>query len=254
MSDIFREVEEDVRREQLKRLWDRYGILVIGVALLIVLGTAGYRGWEWYSARQAAFRGAEFYEAMQMQRAGQTGEAEAAFSEIAAKGGGFATLARLSAAASRLEAGDAAGAVSEYDAVSSGAGVEQGLKDVARIRAGYVLLDENDRAGVEQRVAALADDGGPWRNSARELLGLAAYQDGDLEEATRRFDEILADSDTPRDMRTRAQLMVTLLAAERAPTGATDSGSANQDSANQDSGGGAQAGEDTGDGDAAAEQ
>lgn len=251
MSDIFREVEEDVRREQLKKLWDRYGILVIGVALLIVLATAGYRGWEWYSARQAASRGAEFYEAMQLQRAGQTAEAQAAFNEIAARGGGFATLARLSAAASRVEAGDLAGAVSEYDAVANGAGVEQGLKDVARIRAGYVLLDENDRAGVEQRVAALADDGGPWRNSARELLGLAAYQDGDLEEATRRFDEILADSDTPRDMRTRAQLMVTLLAAERAPTEPETAGSG---SAGQDEAGGAEAGEGSGDGDTAAEQ
>ena len=45
MSDIFREVDEDIRRDQIKKLWDRFGPYVLGLALLIVLGTAGYRGW-----------------------------------------------------------------------------------------------------------------------------------------------------------------------------------------------------------------
>jgi hypothetical protein len=220
MSDIFREVEEDVRREQLKKLWDKYGIFVIGVAVLIVLGTAGWRGWQWYNARQAAALGGEYYEAMQLAREDKPTEAEAAFEEIAGKGGGFATLARLRAAAARAQAGDLDGAVSEYDAITSGAGVERDLRDVARIRAGYVLLQQNDRPGVEQRVGELASQGSPWRNSARELLGLAAYQAGDMDAASARFEEILGDNDTPSDMRARAQLMISLLAAERPGTGA----------------------------------
>ncbi|MEJ8573389.1 tetratricopeptide repeat protein [Microbaculum marinum] len=214
MSDIFREVEEDVRREQLKKLWDRYGIVVIAVAALIVLGTAGWRGWQWYSERQAAALGAEYYEAVQLAR-DQPSEAEAAFNEIAAKGGGFAALARLRAAAARAEGGDLDGAVSEYDAISSGSGVQTDLRDVARIRAGYILLQQDDRPGVEQRVGDLAAEGNPWRNSARELLGLAAYQDGDTDTATARFEEILGDNETPSDMRARAQLMISLLAADR---------------------------------------
>ena len=229
MSDIFREVEEDVRREQLKSLWDRYGVFVIGVALLIVLGTAGWRGWEWYSARQAAQTGAEYYAAMQLALDGKPEEAEAAFNEIAAKGSGFATLARLRAAAARAEAGDKAGAVAEYDAVASGAGTGTDLRNVARIRAGYILLELEDQGAVEQRVGELAAEGNPWRNSARELLGLAAYQAGDTDTATQRFEEILADSETPQDMRARAQLMISLLAADRAPaSGADESGAADQ--------------------------
>lgn len=227
MSDIFREVEEDVRREQLKKLWDRYGIIVVGVALLIVLGTAGWRGWEWYSARQAEKLGAEYYAAMQLARDDKPEEAETAFNDIAAKGGGFATLARLRAAAARAEAGDKAGAVSEYDSVASGSGVQIDLRNVARIRAGYILLELDDRGGVEQRVSELAAEGNPWRNSARELLGLAAYQAGDLDTATARFEEILGDTATPEDMRARAQLMIALLAADRAPaSGDTGDGAA----------------------------
>lgn len=217
MSDIFREVEEEVRRDQAKKLWDRYGAYVIGVAVLIVAVTAGYRGWEWYSARQAAEAGAEYYAAMQLARDGKTAEAEAAFNEIAAGSGGVATLARLRAAAVTAEAGDKQAAIAEYDAVAGRAGVQRDLRNVARVRAAYILLGMGDRAGVEQRVGDLAVEGNIWRASARELLGLAAYQAGDLDTATQRFDEILADNETPSDMRARAQLMVSLLAADRAP-------------------------------------
>jgi hypothetical protein len=217
MSDIFREVEEEVRREQAKKLWDRYGTYVIGVAVLIVAVTAGYRGWEWYSARQAAQAGAEYYAAMQLSREGKAEEAEAAFNEIAAGNGGVATLARLRAAAVAAESGEKEAAVAEYDAVAGRSGVQRDLRNVARVRAAYILLEMGDRAGVEQRVGDMAVEGNIWRASARELLGLAAYQAGDIEAATQRFDELLADNETPNDMRGRAQLMVSLLAADRAP-------------------------------------
>jgi hypothetical protein len=218
MSDIFREVEEDVRREQAKALWDRYGIYVIGVAVLIVLATAGWRGWEWYSARQAANAGSEYYAAMQLARDGKIDEAETAFDEIAAKGGGVGTLARLRAAATKAEAGDKQGAVAEYDAVASGIGVQTDLRNVARVRAAYLLLGMNDRAGVEQRVGELATEGSKWRASAREILGLAAYQAGDYDTAAARFEEVLGDPESPSDMRSRAQLMMSLLSADRPST------------------------------------
>jgi len=227
MSDIFREVEEDVRREQAKKLWDRYGIYVIGAAVLIVAITAGYRGWEWYTAKKAAESGAEYYAAMQLAREGNVDEARVAFDALAAKGGGVGTLASLRAAAAMAQSGDREGAVAEFDAIANRSGVQADLRNVARVRAAYVLLDMNDRAGVEQHVADLADSGSVWRASARELLGLAAYQDGDIETATARFEELLADSDTPSDMRARAQLMVSLIAADR-PSAASASDSAEE--------------------------
>jgi hypothetical protein len=233
MSDIFSEVEEDVRREQAKLLWDRYGLYVIGVAVLIVLGTAGWRGWEWYSAKQAAEAGAEYYAAMELVRTGKNDEAESAFDVIAAKGGGFGTLSRMRAAATKAAAGDKEGAVAEFDAVASSSSVQPDLRNAAHMRAAYILLGMNDRAGIEQRIGDMATEGGPWRASAREVLGLAAYQAGDYAVATQRFEEVLSDPETPGDMRNRAQLLMSLLAADRAPlaaapaeSGAAESGAA----------------------------
>ena len=58
MADIFHEVDEEVRRERLKRFWDRYSLLIIGGCILIVAGIAAWRGYDWYVGRQAAMAGA----------------------------------------------------------------------------------------------------------------------------------------------------------------------------------------------------
>lgn len=220
MSDIFREVEEDIRREQAKALWNRYGAYVIAVAVLIVAVTAGWRGWQWYEARQAAQGGQQYYEAMQFARDGQYAEADAAFTEIARDNTGFSVLARLRSAATLADAGNVTEAVAAFDAVSNDGSVEGRLRDVARVRAAYLLLGEGDLAGVNQRVGSMAVEGNPWRHSAREILGLAAYQAGDLSTANARFEELMADSATPQDMRQRAQLMVALIAADGPPAAA----------------------------------
>lgn len=225
MSDIFREVEEDIRREQLKRLWDRFGIYVILVAVLIVAGTAAWRGWQWYSARQAAAAGQTYHQAVELARGGAHEEARAAFSAIAQDRGPFSTLARLRAAAALAAAGDTEGAAAAYDAIAGDGGVERTLRDLARIRAGYLLIDTAERAEIEERVEGLASEASAWRHSARELLGLAAYREGDYGGAAQRFQEILSDQETPQDLRTRAQLMMSLVAAAR-PVGANAAASA----------------------------
>ena len=57
MSDIFSEVDEEVRREQLRKLWERYGFLLIAACVLLVAGVAGWRGYEWWEAKWAAEAG-----------------------------------------------------------------------------------------------------------------------------------------------------------------------------------------------------
>jgi hypothetical protein len=215
MSDIFREVEEDIRREQLRRLWDRFGLLVIAAAVLIVLGVAGWRGWEWYSDRQAAAAGEVYYEALATAQRGEHQGAIAAFEDIAEQGGPFALLARLRLASELSAAGAQDQAVAVYDAIAADTGVERQLRELARIRAGYLLIDTIPFSAMEERVGDLDTPDGAWRHSARELLGLSAYQEGDLDTAAEQFQAILADGEAPEDLRSRAQLMMALTVADR---------------------------------------
>lgn len=218
MSDehIYREINEELRQEQLKRIWQRYGTYVITVAVLIVAGVAGYRGWIWYEADQAAKSGARFEEAVRLVGEGREADALKLFDDLAARGsGGYPLLARLAAAAAKAGSGDRDGALADYDALAREAG-DPVLRDFARVRAASLIVDSAPYETLAARLGGIDSDTSVWRAAARELLGLAAWRAGDMERAATAFEAILADPATPEETRRRAELMLALVAPQRA--------------------------------------
>jgi hypothetical protein len=210
VSDIFNEVDEEVRRERLQKLWARYGTLAIAVAVVVVLGVAGWRGYEWYDAKQAALAGAQFDAATDLVDAGKGAEAEAAFSKIIAEGtSGYRTLARLRLAAAVAERDPKAG-VTAYDAIASDGSAGKVIQDFAGVRAGMLLVDSATLPEMVKRLEPLAQDGGAFRHSARELLALAAVKASDTAAAKKWFDMVLGDAETPQSVRSRIDMLMTL--------------------------------------------
>lgn len=217
MSDIFREVDEDLRHERYKKLWDRYGAYVIGLAVLIVVATAGWRGWEYWQSRQAQASGDRFVAALQLASEGKREEALAALEAVAKDGsGGYPVLANFRAAAEKAAAGDKAGAVTAYDTIAAG-GAPALVSDLARLRAAMILADTASVADLTARVGSLATTGNPWRHSAREIIGLAAFRENDLGVSRKNFSEIVQDQEAPQDIKNRAQFMIGLITAREGP-------------------------------------
>jgi len=133
VADIFHEVDEEVRRERLTKFWQRYSILIIGACVLLVLGIAGWRGYEWYIARQAAVAGAQFETAVTLSEQGKAADAEAAFAKVAAEApAGYRTLARFRAAA-ELAKTKKDEAVKAYDALAADGSLSPLWQDLAAI-------------------------------------------------------------------------------------------------------------------------
>ncbi len=231
-SDTFiREVDEELRRDQLKALWKRFGPAFIGVCVLIVVVTAGYRGWIWWHERQAARAGDRFLAALEEIQSGKRAEGEAALQAVAAdSGAGYSALARLRLAGEKANEGAKADALKEFDALAADNSLPAPLRDMARIRAALLALDTGDLAGAKTRAQPLTVAGNPWRHLADEVLGTAAYQQGDLASARDTFSEIMSDAQTPPDLRARAELMVELidgqLAEPKTPAGSGAAGGA----------------------------
>ena len=212
MSDILREVDEELRHERYRKLWDRYGLYVVGAAVLLVLAVAGWRGWEWYAARQASESSVRFEAAMQLSREGKRAEAEAAFNTLAKEGtAGYRTLSRFRAAA---EAGkvDAKAGVAAFDAIAADSSLDAAMRDIARVQAAYLLLDTASVAEIKSRMDPLAAPGGAFRHSANEIIGLAHYRAGEYEQAAKIFASIVTDPETPPSLRQRAQIVNALVA------------------------------------------
>ena len=223
MSDIFREVDEDLRREQYKAIWKKYGNYIIAVAVLIVVATGGYRGWQYWQARQAAATGDRFVVALKLAEDGKAAEAAAALDAIAADGSGaYPYFAHMRAAALKTAEGDAAGAASAFDAVAADRNAPPLIRDVARLRAALALADTASLGDLETRIGDLAVAGSPFRHSAREILALAAWRTGDLTRASGYLMDLTSDPEVPQATRQRGALIQQLIRAkEGQPAAAT---------------------------------
>lgn len=213
VTDIFHEVDEEVRREQLKKLWERYGHYAVAVCIVIVVGVGAWRGYEWWQAKQAAQSGVAFEQAVTLAETGKHQDAAAAFAKLAADGtAGYRVLARLRDAA-ELATTDRKAAVAAYDAIAADNRVGQVVQDLAAVRAAVLLVDSAPYPEILQRLEPATAATRAFRHSAREILALSAWKAGDMS-ATRRWTEmIMSDPQTPPGPRSRAEMLSELIAA-----------------------------------------
>jgi hypothetical protein len=213
LSDIFREVDEEVRKDRLTALWKKYGYLVIAAAVAVVLGTAASVGWREYQASVRDEEAAAFAAAMDKLNAPEGGNgALGDLAALAADGDtGYALLARLQEAGAQIKAGDRAAAVATYDAIAEDGDHAALYRDLARLLAAMALLDDGPATAVQGRINALKGADNPWRYNARELDALLAVREGRRDDAVNGLQGLADDTEAPPAIRGRARQMLTVL-------------------------------------------
>ncbi|MBX9464443.1 MAG: tetratricopeptide repeat protein [Aquamicrobium sp.] len=214
MSDdsFIREVNQELRQDQAKALWDRFGPITIAVAVAVVLVTAAWVAWDYWTQTQANSSGDAYSQALSLAGEGRTEEATAALEQLEADGyGAYPVLARMRGATVLAQAGDYEGAVAAFDSVAADGSVPGAIRDMAKLRAGLLLVDHGSYEDVSARVEALAVETNTLRHSAREALALSAWKQGRTQDATTLFDQIIDDEGAPQNMRQRAELMSELI-------------------------------------------
>ena len=211
MSELFDEIDEDVRRDQLKKIWDKYSILIIAGALLIIAAVGGWRGYQYLEAKKAAEAGAAFDKASELSEQNKHTEAEAAFADLAAKApSGYRVLARLRVAAEAASR-DPQAAAKLYDDIAADRTVGAPEQDLARVRAAALLLETSTYPNMLQRLEPATAPTATFRHTARELLALSAWRANDTTAARQWLDVIANDGETPASLRSRAEALQALL-------------------------------------------
>ncbi len=211
MGDIFREIDEELRQEKAEKVWRAYGKYAIGAVVAIVLAVAGYNGWQQYQEGQNLEAGAKFATAKALLAEGKQQDAAALFAALARQNDTvYGTLSRFHEAALKISAGDRDGAAAAFRTLSKDKGLDRTMRELATVLAALNAADDAD-AQILDDLAPLAEDGGPWRHTALEILGLIARRQGKLDEARGHFRRIVDDLDAPTNIRARAtQLLATL--------------------------------------------
>jgi hypothetical protein len=210
LSDIFREVEEEVRRERFEKLWKQYGDYIIAGAFLVIIAIAAFELWQRYEENQRLKASETLIAAEQLADTGNFAQATPAFTIVAKSGpAGYAEMARLAQAAALLAAGQRVEAVQIYKSIAAD---DRGvIGAVALVRAGWALADSAPRSDLETLLATLTDPTSPWRYSAREILAYADFHAGQLKQAQNEFRSLADDVGAPVPMRRRTAAMAAFL-------------------------------------------
>lgn len=211
MSDLFREIDEEIRQDRALEIWKKYGNVIIAVVILIIAGTAGYRIYAHFEQKNAEALGLRFQVALEASSAGRSEDAAKEFQAIASEGGkGYAKLARFRAAA-ELALTNKPEAIKLYDALSSDSSVPLVLQGLARLRAATLVVDDVSFDELKARVDPLLPQGGPWAGLARELLGTKKLAANDFQSAGEYFDAIITDDAAPASVKQRATMFLALV-------------------------------------------
>ena len=211
VSELFDEVDDELRRERLKQIWDKYALLIIGAAVLIVAAVAGWRGYEYLETQKAEKASAAFDAAVTLAEQKKHAEAEAAFARLATDAPrGYRNLARLRAAAEKA-AQDPKAAAKAYDEIAADNSVGPNERSLARVRAAGLLVDSIGYQEMTKRLEGEAAPGAIYRHSARELLALSAWLASNVAETRKWLDRITEDGETPGSLRRRAEALQALL-------------------------------------------
>jgi hypothetical protein len=216
VAEIFREVDEDVRRARYEKLWKAYGKYIVGAAVGIVVATVAVVGWRQYQLGQREAEGERFAAALALAAEGRSADAANAFTELAGEAGrGYRVLARFQAAAALKDSGAADRAVAIYDQIAAEGGAGATLRDLAALLAVQTLFDQASASELEQRLERLLGDDNPWRYSARELAALVALKSGDTSAAREGFAALADDAGAPAGLRARATEMLAAIGGTR---------------------------------------
>jgi hypothetical protein len=211
VTDIFHEVEEEVRRERYEILWKKYGDYVIAGVAVIAIAIAGYKFWQRYETQQLMNASAAFNAATKLADTGNSVGAAQAFASLAKTAPrGYADLSRLAEAGALLAANNRNDALTLYKSIADS---NSPLASVARVRAAWAIADTAPRAELQALLAPVTTPSNAWRFVAAEILAYADFHAGNLKQAQAQYESLAKEPDAPRTLRGRADAMATFIRA-----------------------------------------
>jgi hypothetical protein len=211
VSDIFREIDDELRRENLLQLWSRYSRYIIAAAVVVALIAGGIFAWRTHLESERLAQANRYTGALGLARQGKEQEAAKLLADVAGSGGGYGIAAALQQAALLAKAGDRPGAIAAYDRLAASSDAGREYRDLATLLSVMHQLPDGEPQAAIERLAPLTQDGNPWRASALDLTAAAKLKAGDRGGALDIYQKLADDLAAPRDLRARAAEMVAAL-------------------------------------------
>jgi hypothetical protein len=210
--NLFKEIDEDLRQQKYANLWKKYGKIIIGTLVALVLSVASVKGWEAYSLSLKTIDSNLLSSALKLIDREKTGDAIVILNKLIESGStGYSVLAQFNQAAILVKKGERKEAINYYLKIAADTRIEKVLRDMALIKSAYLGLELKDSNIFIEKLPKLMDINNTWRHSAKELSALFAQKLDNKIQATQLYKELADDPTAPTSMRSRAAEMVVIL-------------------------------------------
>jgi hypothetical protein len=211
VSDIFREIDEELRRDNLRKLWSRYGRYVIAAAVLVVVVAGAIVAWRDYQLSERRAQSTRYASALAFAREDKEADAVKILGAIAQEGGGYAVVASFEEAALLAKSGDRRAAIAIYDRIAAASDLDSSLRELAVLLSIMQGMPESDPHSTIERLASLTASGNSWRPTALELTAIARFGSGDKSGALDLYKSLADDPTASAGLRARAAEMAAAL-------------------------------------------
>jgi hypothetical protein len=204
-ESFVREVDENLRRDQMRDFARQYGPWLIGAVLLFLAGVAGWLYWQERQRKEAEAATETLSTVLTDLGSGRDSNVSERLQTIAQSGPeGISATARLTRAAVALDKADRKTALAEYRAIMEDEGLADPFRELATVRLTALEFDQLKPEQVIERLKPMTEKGNPWFGSAGEMTAMAMLKQGRTSEAGRLFAAIAADNQVPETIRSRA--------------------------------------------------
>jgi hypothetical protein len=213
MSDIFQEVEEDVRRERYEQLWNKYGNYIMAAAAVLVIAVGGYQAWTTYDSNQRQQVSERYEKAQTIAATGKAADqAEMEFAELSKSGySGYATLSKFNLVSTYLAQNKREAAVALLRELVDSA--NDTVSSVARLRLAWLEADARPKPEIEAILQPLRAADNPWRFAAGEVLAYVELRTGSRAQAEADYLSLSQEPQASPALRQRSGAIVQYLRA-----------------------------------------
>lgn len=214
LQDAFiREVDEDLKNESMKKLWDKYGLFIIIFVVASLTLAVSYESLKSWYIRRAENRADAYAAALSLQNQARFAESEEAFDLIInEKLGAYAGLAKMQKANLLLEQDNIKEALTLLKEISEDKSVSPQLRDTALIK---LATYRQDSASFEEMAELLRpvteNDNNAWNAFAKDILATVLLRDGKKEEAVEIYNSLLQNPDASEDLKNRIKDILSVL-------------------------------------------
>lgn len=209
---FIREVTEEVKNDQLKQMWEKYGIFIILFVVVVLVGAVSFEGFRAWQRKKSETWSDTYSYALSLENQGKYEESLEVLEDMAQKEGNiYSDIAKLQMTNVLFEQNKDDEAVEILEEIVADDDVNKKIRDVSAIKLASYKLDSGSIEEIDALLLPLIEENGSWTTIAKEMRAMALIREGNIEQAKALYNEILSMPNLPDSLKMRVQDMLSVL-------------------------------------------